>query len=285
MKKIVKVGLSGGLGNQLFQFALGISTSIANDCYLYFFWNQRKSIHNTPRKFALKFLGINLGKLYKIEICSYALSIKKIKYKFVHVRKSYKYYEQHFHFTEIPKTVVEHSSIKYIGYWQSSKYFTEYSSILKQYILKNLPSSMTFTENKAALHIRLGDFVSSKYASENHGIISKEYLELSLNLLAQDQIKKIDIYTDSVHIATELLGSLNSTFDFNFVSTNNTIIDLGNMVNYSHFIGSNSSFSWWAAFLGSDNRKIIMPKKWFSGELALRNNTKDLYENKWLVIN
>ena len=131
--------------------------------------------------------------------------------------------------------------------------------------MENLPSSIAFTENKAAFHIRLGDFVSSEYASKNHGIISKEYLEFGLNLLPQNKIKKIDIYTDTIHVATELLSSLNSTFDFKFCSTSNPIIDLGNMVNYSHFIGSNSSFSWWAAFLGSDNRKIIMPKKWFSG--------------------
>jgi len=284
MKKIVKIGLSGGTGNQLFQFAFGISTAITNDCYLYFFWNQRKSIHNTPRKFSLEFLGINLNKLYRVESHNNELTIKKANFKFIQLIKSYKFHEQHFHFTKIPLTVKCHSSIKYFGYWQSSKYFTDYSPIIKKYIMQNLSPSIILTKNKAAFHIRLGDFASSEHANKNHGVISSEYLKKSLNWMSQNKIKEIDIYTDSIHMANELLSSLKSTFNFNFCGTNNPILDLSNMVNYSHFIGSNSSFSWWAAFLGSDDRRILMPKKWFSGELEARNNTKDLHEKNWLII-
>ena len=48
----------------------------------------------------------------------------------------------------------------------------------------------------------------------------------------------------------------------------------------SDFIIANSSFSWWAAWLGNRG-KVIAPKKWFPDD---KHNTKDLYCKGWKVI-
>jgi hypothetical protein len=45
---------------------------------------------------------------------------------------------------------------------------------------------------------------------------------------------------------------------------------------------TNSSFSWWGAYL-TTKQKIIAPKKWFSGGLA-NTNWQDIYCEDWIII-
>ena len=48
-----------------------------------------------------------------------------------------------------------------------------------------------------------------------------------------------------------------------------------------HNIISNSSYSWWAAWLNSNtNKTVIAPSKWFTESKPL----DDLYPNNWIII-
>ena len=52
--------------------------------------------------------------------------------------------------------------------------------------------------------------------------------------------------------------------EFTFSEGNSEIDDLNMMAGCKGIIIANSSFSWWGAFLGDQNKKVIAPKEWFT---------------------
>jgi hypothetical protein len=62
-----------------------------------------------------------------------------------------------------------------------------------------------------------------------------------------------------------------------------TLDDFKKMMSCRHFIIANSSYSWWAAWLGCwPDKKVIAPKRWFTENAPYHTN--DLYPKDWILI-
>ena len=130
-------------------------------------------------------------------------------------------------------------------------------------------------DNPVALHIRRGDYLIN---SGNHHNLTDEYYEHALKEFDND--RQVVILTDDPEWA--LNNSLFEDDRFIVSEGNGPYHDLYLMTQCSDFIISNSTFSWWGAWL-ADKGKVVAPETWF-GPNNSHKSTRDLYPEHWTII-
>lgn len=158
--------------------------------------------------------------------------------------------EKRFNYDELP---FYDSSIALFGYFQSLKYFEE---VADEFIsMLNLPDINTsnLKKNNVAIHIRRGDYL---HHSNIHHVCDTEYFKTQL--LKFEGFQQ-NAFTDSSDYVVEEFHDSR----FNLIKSNSELLDLAFMSKHENMICSNSSFSWWASFLGTPKNQIIVPDKWF----------------------
>jgi hypothetical protein len=176
----------------------------------------------------------------------------------------------------------------YIGYFQQLKYVNSVATDL----LERFSSSATFKslipkslEPRVAIHIRLGDYSSNQRARSFHGLSDISYfVNGAIILLERLQIKSILIVSDEPKRAKLLFEEFFDQYDVQITCSSgvNEYEDLALLSHSAGLVASNSSFSWWAAWLSSPlGSQVIVPSPWFA-ELSLAED--NLFDSRWTVI-
>ena len=133
---------------------------------------------------------------------------------------------------------------------QGESYFEEYKEgVKKLYGDGIIPKSFPWT----AIHVRRGDYVDNSFYVD---LFKDGYYERAM---AEFPDAKFMVFSDDVEWCRR-----QETFkDCMFSQGNSEVIDMNLMASCSGIIIANSSFSWWAAYLGEHN-KVIAPGKWFT---------------------
>lgn len=289
---MVIVKFSGGLGNQMFQYALGRSLSITSKKPIYFdisgFINEKKRQFellnfNIAGEFLPEDLKRNLpGRInpvlgyLKDKIGLYEYRIKYIQEK--------KY--------DFDENILSLSAPVILdGYWQSEKYFKSQSQIIRNDF--TLATRITYDRDKTlqllsncnsvSVHIRRGDYITDKKTNNFHGTCDLSYYVTAMNIMAE-KISNPDffIFSDDISWARQNLPNYLSLHFVERSKDGRDFEDLFLMSRCQNQIMANSSFSWWAAWLNIHTNKIVIaPKKWFHNA---PHNTKDLYLEGWLKV-
>ncbi len=281
------IGLKGGLGNQLFQFSHGINQSIKTGLPVCFFWEQVHSNDNTPREFQLSFLGIELNKWYKVEFDP-VNGIKFNKDVDINIKKFFKkiHNQEQFHFAS--ELILKNKTINQIsGYWQGELFFHDNKSEIAHFInskLNQLSPKLELNNYTAAIHLRFGDYFYSKKINQVHGTVSSSYLNKAIDLLSGLGVSSFRIYTDTIDLATNFLADNQPNLDLMQMPIRAAALDLADLRCYKSIIGSNSSFSWWASYLGNMDKTVILPRNWFERSILISNSTVDLFKPEWITI-
>ena len=280
----------GGLGNQMFQYAIG--RSLANKL-------------NTELK--LDISGFDTYELHKYQLSQFNIvenfateseinNFKKRRNKFVILLNKLsllnyknKIYSEKRIFYFDPDVFKQKGNIYLSGYWQTSKYFENISTIIRNdFSVKsdskgqNRDMLLDITEsNSVAIHIRRGDYVSDPKTSNVYNICSLDYYEKCIELIN----KKIDspkffIFSDDPKWVKDNLKIPDNLKVFVSHNTpDEAHEDLRLMKNCKHFIIANSTFSWWGAWLSNNPGKIIFaPKRWMKEDIIV----KDLILKDWI---
>jgi len=284
MRKIALVKMQGGLGNQIFalnfinyleMLNFNVYTSVK------FYKNTQISSINTERRDL--HLDIDVLKL-KIINNFYETMLNKI----IKIRKSNSLYKR---FVELFICFVNDENLnqnvsrkKFIfifdGYWQNFELLHDKEGLIERLSLdKNFESLKKNEQKKYAtmLHVRRKDYLN---ISEELNI---SYYKTALDH-CRDSIGDLSyvIYTDDIKWVKqnpefETASSIIEAKD------TNTITDFLEMTSFRNYIISNSTYSYLAAYFGSNEKStVVCPKPWFKN-LKYTDYDKILNEN-WLLI-
>ena len=282
----IRIKLTGGLGNQMFQFATAFAIAKRNNVRLSLdlnYINQRQL-----------FNGFELEKVFniysKVSFLNKALSFQSINFKEILNKIDVTFYnfkEPHFHYTSKILDIPKHSFLD--GYWQSELYFKDYSKEIKKIFnfsdkldeQNELISNDINQSNSISIHIRRGDFLLKR--NDNHYINLKEYYLKAINESSKFfKNPKYFIFTDDPSWVTDNFVLDHSYFIVAVNQGAKSFYDMHLMSLCKSNIIANSSFSWWGAWLNNNKDKIIYaPKDWFKDKSI---STDDLIPNSWNII-
>lgn len=263
--KYVSPRMLGRLGNQMFEIATAHSFALDNKCSMV--------VSETNGVFVSRTGEVSSPKKYEDNV------FRKIQFTDT-LSNMDVWKEQLFEYAPISYKFDNNLYLE--GQFQSEKYFKHNrNSILelfsptdeiKSYILHKYGTQF---KNSVSMHVRRGDYINSQ---EHHPLCEISYYETALSYVdSKTSIDNILLFTDDIVWAKENFTDSRIVF----VEDEKDYIDMYMMSLCNHNIIANSSFSWWGAWLNTNENKIITaPKSWFG--TALQHNTKDLIPLEWV---
>lgn len=278
--------ISGGIGNQLFQYAFGLV--LAQKFSIKYGLHTEQASQN--RIFRLSDLDIS-AKLYlddKIKRSERGVILNRFLFpnlEFTVIKET--------SFAYTPVDEIPRSNIYLDGYWQSWKYFKDVKEQLinnefrlLQPLSSNLKSYINIINNNetVALHVRRGDYLKKLHV---HGVCDLDYYQNGVEVMVNaTKATHLLIFSDDINWVRNNLH-LDTNLTITLVENDPVVTELEYLMLMSlcqHQIIANSSFSWWAAYLNRNPKKVVIaPKKWFA-DPVLNAQTGDLIPPQWIKI-
>jgi len=263
-KNFITSSLVGRLGNLMFQIAHGYSQAITH---------QRDYLYPLIGTDVIQFKD---SVFRNINFFNGTIDDLRKKYDTVSV-------ESTFHYT--PIYPADNKVTIFSGYYQSEKYFQKN----KQQIKKLFSPTQEFIDkclidypelqsnNVTAINVRRGeDYLSQP---ENHPVVTEEFIYKALEYIPNKEY--VYIISDNLPWCKEFLHIDNVKF---VEYTELRALWLLSLC--KNFIISNSTFSWWGAFLGQKEGSItVAPSTWFGPGVHSRGHyERDIYLDEWIQI-
>lgn len=286
---MIIVNLKGGLGNQMFQYALGRKLSLRNNDELKLEiagLDKANEVGDIYRPFSLGRFNIEKSIATPDEV-------RKLKYPYGILSKGLRWFNfkvlRKTHTLFEPEMLERTGDIFLDGYWQSPRYFDDIrDTLLTDFNLAepldnyatNIVTLMK-NSNSVSIHIRRGDYIKNPQVLKEFGICTDTYYQKAIATIEEQQPNAhYFIFSDDIDWVKENLKlGAKATYvtDPDLTDT----AELFMMSRCKHNIIANSTFSWWAGWLNNNPDKVVIaPTPWF--------NTKqwdpDLLPPNWLTL-
>jgi len=294
IKKSKIITLTGGLGNQLFQLAAGLSVRNQANLHIdwalgkprlnnlgfpevYSFYLPEKVTLSDSKKSRLLFAktagfylrqGVEPRKYEKSQGVTYLTRIATgIVLSLYFRRKVFPYSISGVGFTNLSDQIGRNLLI---GYFQSYQWMESdsISSQMRSLKLREESSevaeyrNLAETEQPLIVHIRLGDYKGE----EAFGIPNIGYYRSAIkDQLQLNQYRKIWAFSDEPDLAKEVLSDFDPEFIRWIPEIANSTAQTFEVMRYGRgYVIANSSFSWWGAALSYNlGAPVIAPSPWF----------------------
>ena len=298
MKKIIYLYLTGGLGNQLFQYAAAKNIAIKNKAKLVIDTKSGFVLDFTFRRkflldsFNLKNVFFNynilffLFRFYKKLFC-----LKKLFYSIFSIKIIDEFYSfKKFH--KSVKNINFKKNLFILGLFQSEKYFVDNKKCIIKEIYPPYPTNKIFlkeytfiNKNSVAVCVRTFEDLPDHLSNTVGGFLNYNFYSKALDIILK-KIKKPNFYffstkTDNIKKLLLNLNFLNK-FRIKIVTPEEGFFgeteNLWFLSKFKNIIISNSTFYWWGAYFACIK---------FPNTLIISSNkfpNKDTNLKKWIVI-
>jgi hypothetical protein len=312
--------LSGGLGNQMFQYAAGRRLAQRRDAaHKLDLRNFRSGSDIRPsgleeftRKLKIRELSITSGEASEAEIARLrdpydartlggriVRRIRRVVPGFLYPASDVR--EKTYTFE--PRILDLPDGAYLEGYWQSWKYFADIETLLRAEFAPKDPAIAAYTREYldrlraqggavVALHVRRGDLAKAhevlKDAKSVHGApTGVDYLYAAMKKF--DTAARFLIFSDTPadiqwcrdNIKPDWIGADR----LHFSDGHSDIQDLSLMSACDHNIIANSTFSWWSAWLNANpSRRVISPRQWSVPGGHVKIVVDDLIPPSWEML-
>jgi hypothetical protein len=257
------VGMRGGLGNQMFQFALGCAVARRHDRCLVL---DRSSLEvnppgTTPRTYQLDAFDLRVPVVDRTHVESVGALCVVVERK------------PGFYPEVLASLPFDHVYLQ--GFWQDHRYFADAESTVRGAYISALQNArapdaryaIVSEPEPVCVHVRRQDYLGP--AGAHMGFVGESYYRDAIALMANRvPWAHYFVFSDDLPWCEQNLGV---PYPHTFVrpaspDAATPIAALALMSSCRHFIIANSSFSWWAAWMAKNPDKIVVaPKRWFSG--------------------
>ena len=273
---MIIIQLKGGLGNQMFQYALykellSRGKEVKIDDVTGF-------VDDKLRIPVLQRFGIEYDRATKAEVVKITDSkmdiFSRIRRKLTG-RKTFRIDEESGKFNP---EILELDHAYLVGYWQSDKYFRDERVItqLRQDFQKRPQEIMTDSVSWAtlqqieccesvSLHIRRTDYIDAEH-NHIHNLCTEKYYKGAIDTIRSKYPSAVFfIFTDDKEWCKGHFRGPNFFVVELSENENTDIAEMLLMSSCKHHICANSSFSWWSAWLNdSPEKMVIVPEKWIN---------------------
>jgi hypothetical protein len=173
----------------------------------------------------------------------------------------------------------------FVGFCQSSKFFHPHEAAVKELFsateefkakcVQEYPEVLD--PDCVAINVRRGDYLTQP---ENHPVVTREYIHAAFKLIPNPG--PVLVVSDDIPWCRENIQLPGQVTFVNYV----TWEALWLLSMCRHFVISNSTFSWWGAYLGEKPGSVVVaPSTWFGPGVHSRGHFEtDIYQPNWVQI-
>jgi hypothetical protein len=295
---MITVYLRGGLGNQMFQYALGLNLAKKNNTKLVLDTVYLRD--RTPRKnfsYRTYDLGVfaanprftalsHIANALPVPALWLGIDLAGLKLREgIGAMKVVKEKSDRFD----PDVLSKRGNLFLFGRWQSEKYFSEVGSEVRAAFAFRQPpageavgvAQQINDSASVSIHVRRGDFAAFKNVAQMMGETNLSYYQKAIDLIASRvKAPHFFVFSDDINWCKQ---NLKLAHPATFVTPSAAAAtDLQLMSLCKHQITANSTFSWWGAWLNASPEKIVItPARWYADG---RGVEVDLLPSSWIKL-
>lgn len=281
---IVIAKISGGLGNQFFQYAAAraVCRRLGASLYLDTSWFARMRSTPAERQYVLDHYNIEARRLSDL-ITRPLLHVERHVFRRLPGLRPWRLIKEAG--VAYDGRIFEGRTSRYLdGYWGRHDYFDSIRDTLRKELTLVRPHAPTDYEGlivnseSVAVHVRRGDYLTSTALRP----LPLSYYEEAMEALhGKVPGPTFFVFSDDLAWVKEAFPRRPGvTIVEN--SRHHQTLDLHLMTLCRHQIIANSTFSWWAAYLNDNREKIVVaPSSWLQGEPAC---TAEDYPAGWVLL-